>query len=242
MPITQQLKPDPIVTSNVEIRMESSLKSAEFLAKAVEAFHSLLPQSRVADNRVPDLIKDDPHSDFRFTPDLIFHNDLYAVSVGRNVILFEILHQYPGWSAYFLFIKQVLEKAATSLGIESIVRCGVRYASIFPDFSKISDALNYETSFSLPEYRRVNDFVRTAFVKDDIQLLLQIGENIQVHQKGRGNKQGLYLDIDASTSQGLPSAVNQSLFDTIDRLHDAEKDLFEHLVKQKVLHAMLENS
>ncbi|GAB4428087.1 MAG: hypothetical protein OHK0039_46570 [Bacteroidia bacterium] len=132
---------------------------------------------------------------------MVFKNDAFTVGIGAQSVLFEVNDSYPGWSVYHPFISGVISDLGRELGEAKVTRCGVRYASIFPGFTKMSDALVFKIEDGLSDYRRVNDFVRTAFlIEDDIQLLLQIGENVQAHQRGRGDRVGLYMDIDASMS------------------------------------------
>lgn len=234
MAITQQIKPDPIVTSNIEVRFSSSLPYEKFGALVFDSFKDLLPTVQILENRVP--------NGSSFVPDLSFSNDQYSVAVGRNVILIEIINEYPGWESYFTFIKDAFARVTPSWEITSILRCGVRYASIFPRYEKMSDALISSSSFDFEGYSRVNDFIRTVFIKGQTQIMLQIGENFQVTQKGRGDKKGLYLDIDASQTENLPKTFNNSLFQIIDHLHDVEKSIFEQSLKKEELGKLLNKS
>ncbi len=235
MAITKQLTPDPIVTASVEIRFEfqnNTSQTDQRMGNIICALTPILP--RFITSNFPDSFRD-KSGPFEHFPAFYLSNDDFSVGVGPRSILFEVNGEYPGWKQYLPFIEDVLYKIVDSIQEAKVTRCGVRYASIFPDFLKMSDALVFRIEPNLPGYYQKNDFVRTTFqLMDGTQLLLQIGENVQTHQKGRGDRTGLYLDIDASREENLPT-WGQELNSLIDLLHAHEKQLFESLMRPEVL-------
>lgn len=235
MAINGPLNPDPLITSTVEVRFNSALKSEDVLSFFSALFLAELPKLHDRNDGIPRELKQLPPANLSHLPDYLFQNEKYSVSVGKEVIAFEHVKEYTLWPNYFSFIQQQLQKVQEKGIIQKVHRVGLRYASIFERVNKASEALRFRLAYDLEGYRRVNDYVRTTFQKQNIHLLLQVGEHVKVNQRGRGQKEGLYIDIDASQTQHLPDDFSAGLLEVIDQLHTEEKALFEQLLRPEFL-------
>lgn len=228
-----EIRPDPIITSTVEIRFASNINDEDVLSTFYGIFGKNYP--KVTDKGVPKQLKA-VAPEFRNQADYILSNSDYSISVGKNVIAFENVGGYKLWKNYYEIITENLKVFDSLKRVSSINRIGVRYASIF-DAQKVEDVLNLNFSINHDNYLQTGDIFRTLLAKDNIQLHLQVIQKVQA-SKGNEKKEGLYIDIDASQEVNLPDKFDTDLYKIIDKLHMEEKKLFEFLIKNEFLNKL----
>ena len=230
----KEVRPNPVLSSTVEIRFNSSLKSEETLSIFYGAFGKEYP--KIKEKGIPTQIKNqDPN--LRFAADYILSNDSNLISFSNNVVVFENVGGYALWPNYFKIIKANLETLKTLNIVNSILRIGVRYASVFNTTKSISEVISFNLSVGYPGYSQGTEYFRAELKRAGIQLNLQLAQNAII-KKSEETLSGLYIDIDASRDSNLPAAINEDVARVIDDLHSEEKDLFQHLLKQDFLNSL----
>lgn len=227
MALPKEIVPNPLITSTVEIRFNSEVSDDNILSSFYPIFSEKFPKvkANISSVRPPE---------FNFIASYVLQNETYSLSIGNNVIAFENLGTYQLWENYFSIIKENLELLKISGLVKSLVRVGIRYASIFETQNNIDENLNFQNSINFNGYRQENQTLRSVFLKDNISLLVQIYNNAKIERVGQSKIEGLYIDIDASSDKNLPSNIDETLYSLIDLLHNEQKLLlFEGIMKKE---------
>ncbi len=223
--LPKEISPNPLVTSSVEVRYQSTLSSPELFPKVYSKLLGMLPL--VENHSLPSDIKKQ-RLELKYAPDYTLSNENYRVSFSNNVILFENPTDYKLWGNYFAFISECLDKFFEIGHISIIERIGVRYASVLNIEIGIENVLAHLPTLTLSGYSQKFEQFRTSISLGDISLLLQIFDNAKITRKELTSS-GLYIDIDAShTSENIPLNSIKSKLDT---LHTEQKKLFFSLLK-----------
>ncbi|NLT52259.1 MAG: TIGR04255 family protein [Ignavibacteria bacterium] len=225
-----EITPNPLISSVVEVRFLSELKTEDIIKNIFPIIGDIFPN--VINTDLPRIMKNDPK--LKYTPDFIFSNNEYSISIGTNIIIFENIDTYHLWDKYFVLIKQILEKIEKLHFINKIERIGVRYISLFEPKFKITEIMNLKFLIPSIDYKQTNSFLQTELLKENMKLVLRIAENGNV-TKGIKTYRGLFVDIDASQEYDLPNSLNKNLLNIIDKLHYEEKLLFYFLLTETFL-------
>ncbi len=233
MALPKEIIPNPLITSTVEIRFNSEISDEDVLGSFYPIFSKIFPKIKELPNRIPN------RHDLKYIANYVLQNDKYSLSIGNNVIAFENLGAYQLWDNYFSFIKENLELLKISGIVTSLVRIGIRYASIFENTDSIDDSLNFQNNVQFKNYIQQNLSIQSLFIKDNISLLVQIYNKAKAEKIGHLKIEGLYIDIDASSEKNLPQNIGENLYDLIDRLHFEQKSLlFEGIMKKTFLESL----
>ncbi len=232
MRLPKKIFPNPLLTSTIEIRFDSSLNHGDVLKTFYPIFGIKYPNMKEASN-MPKELKTS-NSIFDHTPDYLFSNDDYSVSVGRNVISFENIGEYHLWPNYFKVICENLNLLKELRSIRSVKRIGVRFASIFDLTANASKILKYKIGVGHPGYNESLQLYQTNFKKDNTNLLLQIIPNAIANN----NRHGFLIDIDASVEGQGNLGIETKLYEIIDRLHTEEKELFFSILDEDFLKSL----
>lgn len=230
----KEISPNPLVSSVVEIRFLSELKTEELLGKFFPIIGEGFPNITYSD--LPRPIRK-TNEKFLYNPDFIFNNNDYSVSIGTNILSFENVGTYHLWSNYYSLIKDFISKVNNLNIIKKIERVGVRYISLFDSKYKIKEITKIKFNLDYDDFDQNNNFLQTELLKGEIRLVVRIAENGNVN-KGQQTFKGLFVDIDASQSLDLPELFNQNLLNIIDKLHSEEKLLFYNLLQEDFLKSL----
>ena len=226
-----EISPNPLVSSVVELRIITELKTEELLGKLFPLFGNEF--SNINYSNIPiNLRKNEPQ--FTHNPDFIFSNDEYTISFGTNIISFENIGTYHLWNNYYTLIKDVLLKLNKINFIKGIERIGVRYISSFENQPNLTNILKINFELLDINLHLQNNYLQTELIKNDIKLTLRVAENGNI-SKGKKHYKGLFVDIDASKESNLPSPMDDELLSLINHLHKEEKLLFFSLLEDNFL-------
>jgi uncharacterized protein (TIGR04255 family) len=229
MELPIEITPNPLVTSTIELRIESSVDVKDLLPKAYKIFSNDLPELEQS-NLPPEIKNSNPQ--LKFLPDFSLNNQLYKVSFSKYSISFEHIGEYQLWNNYFSFVKKCLESYLTSFEITKVERIGIRYGSILDSTNNQNEVLKNAPKFSIDSEEFVLEHYRTNIKKENCNLLLQIFDNAK-SIKNEKEISGIFIDIDASVSdiENTPKEI----FKHIERLHQEQKELFFSLLKSEYL-------
>lgn len=224
-----KISPDPLVNNAIEIRFDTIGNEVGWFSRLLPFYIEEFPNLDTS-NLIPQEIKNaDPQ--LKYEPDYQLKNDNYAISFGDNSFLIEILGDYPLWATYFSFIKKQLSKLLSQNVIQTINRVGLRFGNVFEDRT-LGDVVIFAPKISLPDYTERLISNRIELKKGDLTLRLQLSDRVKVTKLGRPFS-GALVDIDVSSV--VPLEPNEKLFDVIDNLHTAEKELFFDVLKPEFL-------
>lgn len=231
MALPIEISPNPLISAAVELRFESDLKAEKLLP----IFFPILSQEfpNLISNDLPrDIKKETP---FQYASDYVFSNDQYSVGVGQNVIVFENVSGYALWSNYFPVIQKNLSKVFSGGFQYKFTRFGIRYISVLNGYNKINGTVKLNIDIpNVSGYQLSKQTYRTLLSKDLYTLQLQISEDA-IAKKTTSEKKGLYIDIDISRINALPTKADKELFNIIDEMHLLEKELFYSLLTPEQL-------
>lgn len=229
----KEIKPNPLITSTVEIRFISDLKEEEVLGVFFKIYGEQFPN--ITHRGIPKELKQF-QPELEFLTDYILSNDDFSISISNKSIAFENIGEYKLWPSYFQTIKECL-MLLNSLGvIRSITRIGMRYISLFDVIVPIKESLNLNFVISYNNYQQDSEHFKLRLNKGDISIFLQVSQNAKgIKTETKIEKNGLHLDIDASQIHNLPQTISDELFDNINALHTEEKSLFEFLILDSFL-------
>jgi uncharacterized protein (TIGR04255 family) len=236
MRLPNKIDPNPLLTSTVEIRFDSSLNQVAVLKTFYPIFGIKYSNLKEATN-MPKELKTS-NSLFDYTPDYVFSDKDYSVSVGRNVISFENVGTYHLWPNYFKMICENLNLLESLSIIKSVQRIGVRYASFFWEKTAESKILKYKIGFGHTGYTESLQLYQTNLKRDNTNLLLQIAPSAIANNQSGTPHQGFLIDIDASAEGKGNLVIGTKLFEVIDRLHTEEKELFFSILDEDFLKSL----
>ena len=231
MKLPKEITPNPLLTSTVEIRFDSTVTDDAVLSTYLPIFLKSFP--KINDKGIPRDIKKS-NKLLEYTPDYTLSNDEYSISIAKNSFAFENVGTYHFWSKYFPFIKENLNVLNAMGIVKTIKRVGVRYASLFEGESRPSRILRNAFGIEYNGYSEEFSVYQTNLKKDNFNLFLQIVPKAN----SQGNdpvKSGFYIDIDASCESLEDLSIGVELFDIIDQLHAEEKLLFFSLLSDEFI-------
>jgi uncharacterized protein (TIGR04255 family) len=229
--LPKEISPDPLVSSVVELRFSSDIKSEELLRTYFPILGKNFPNITYSD--LPrQLRRSDPK--LMHNPEYTFSNSDYSISIGTNMLSFENSGKYHLWANYYKTINSIISKVQESNIVNKIDRVGVRYISLFDPSLKIKEITNIDFNLGYVDFEQTNNFLQTELVKQNIRLVLKIAENGNV-TKGQKTFKGLFVDIDASQSSDLPIFNDDTIMNIIDTLHFEEKKLFYDILQEDFL-------
>jgi uncharacterized protein (TIGR04255 family) len=229
MKLPTEITPNPLILTPIEIRFVPKNTNINLISELFPIFSKDLPMLDNL-NQIPKEIRE-KNPQLMFQPDFRLRNEKYSISFGNNILLIEILGDYPLWKNYFSFIKDQVNKFLEIGILQNIIRIGVRYGSIFQN-NEINQVLQYLPKISVPGYSEKISHSKFDLIKGEINLHLQVAENAILEKPGK-TLVGVYVDIDASYL--LPVDSNDKIITIIDQLHTAEKELFYQILKPEFL-------
>jgi uncharacterized protein (TIGR04255 family) len=232
MKLPKEIKPNPLVTSTVEIRFHLNIEKTKLLPLVYKKFQNELPN--LNETVIPKQIKElDPQ--FKYSPDFVLSNNDFSLSFGINVLSFENVDEYKLWGNYFPFIVNSLKGFYEFNIITQIERIGVRYVSVFDRTEKISDVINSVPTLPFNDYNQKFGVFRCDLIRDEVNLHLQIADNVKVIKNTRVLS-GSCIDIDAFYGNKLNP--DEKVFEIIDKLHLQQKEVFISLLKKSFLDSL----
>jgi len=230
MQLPAKISPNPLLTSTVELRLNSKYPREEILAKVLSHFLPSLPILK--EGPIPYQVREDDPK-FEYTPDFILSNKDFSLSFSHNMISFESVGEYKLWPNYFGFIMEQLNSLCELAVFQNVIRIGVRYASIFDGVKEINNCLKNTPVLSVEGFNTDGlRLIASKFRKEDAIISLQLRPNTKI-VKESGTLLGLVVDIDVSKTFSENTAFDNGVFATIDAFHSIEKDfLFNGLLKE----------
>lgn len=220
MKIPNEISPNPLVTSTVEIRFSINIDSDKLFSIVYPAFAAELPS--FDESKIPKELKI-KEENFKYTPDYILKNDDFSLSFSGNAISFENVSDYKLWSNYFPFIENQLNKFFGLNIVDCISRIGVRYASIFDGKTNVEEVLNFTPKVPVDDYEQSFGLMRIDFKKDNYNFHVQLANNAKASKKNK-SLSGVYVDVDSSYTDIIKP--NSDVLRIIDELHKEGKILF----------------
>lgn len=232
MKLPIEITPNPLVTSTIELRYTSLIPSNTLFPTVYKAFMEDLPNFEPS-NLPPEIKSSNPH--FKYAPDYVLSNENYKLSFSNSVLTFEHVSEYQFWKNYFPFVSKCFNTFFKIVQTEFIERIGVRYASVLDKTESASQVLVSVPSVTLQNYNQKFEHHRTIIKVDNINLLLQIFDKAKA-VKNEQPISGVYIDIDAYFDEKI--APNETVLNTIDRLHFEQKKLFFSLLKEEYIETL----
>lgn len=226
----KEIRPNPLVSTAVEIRFKSELQNDEVLPRFLSIYGSEFPKLKI--NELPRNLRITPA--LEYLSDFTLSNSDYSISASNKAIAFENVGEYKLWPRYFHQIKESLEKLHSNNIVTSIIRVGLRYISIIDTDDPIDSCLNLQFNVGYEGFTQTTEYFRSVFRKNELGMILQIANNATAKSPELTRK-GLYLDIDSFQDTELPKNISGELYKVIDTLHSAEKSLFEYLITDNSL-------
>ncbi len=221
--IPKKITPDPIVDSIVELRFTSSIPKEAILGQFLNLLLPRYPQIR--NHNIPEEIRQ--KEEFRYAVELTLLNSFFSVGIGINVITFNCVNGYKGWSIYFEEIKYVLNLIGNESIFSSFERVGIRYINFFKNILNITNSLDLNIQFHDQEYYQTQQTIFvTQLIRNGFSHRLQVSENAVLN----GVINGSLVDIDTYTTN-VPADVGDDLYELIKHTREEEKSLFFNLLK-----------
>jgi uncharacterized protein (TIGR04255 family) len=234
MSLPKRISPSPLFNTTIEVRFQTKLDRIKMLQKMLTLFLDMFTD--IKEGNIPnDIKKSEPQ--FKYAADYIMKNDDYMLSFGENSIAFEHISEYKLWPTYFSFIKECILRVFKSDIIDTVERCGVRYGSLMEGKYEPKEILIELPKIDVNGMTRKLAGYQAFYYKNNNTLFLQIKPNTKLKKENEnGEKNGLYIDIDASRTKEL--FVNESLLDVINQLHQDQKELFFGILNKEYLETL----
>lgn len=167
-----------------------------------------------------------------------FSDDFIKIQFSGNILSFNLVRQYPGWSFYFSTIEKVLTLALKEGFIQAVERIGIRYISEFAGLSIFTN-LKQPLIFTLPQGEGVNNTFKSEFHGKEFSIVLNLADNIlsQVSQPNTEKISLVDVDVFCAFTPGL-NDLNNILIET-ERLHSVEKEVFFGILDNQFIKTFL---
>ena len=228
--LPKRISPNPLLSSVVEVRFESNLKSEDLIELYLNHFSKDFPQ--ILDHS-PDFDVVQP-ANTNYKVRYIFNSDNFSILIGSNIIAFENQGDYKFWTNYSPVIEKNLHKLNEACEIKKIERIGIRYLSFFEDEAMLRNSIIVKNDFDFDNYLQKDSYFRATYFKENINITVQVPQNVII-KKDDLTKSGTLVDIDVSCDQGLPQSIGKDFFELINLMHAEEKAMFFTLLSDEFL-------
>ncbi len=232
MPIPKKITPDNLKDTVVEYRFTSGFS------------HDVLPglvyqtlRERFTPIPRPERGLLDGTSGFRleFREEFQLADDSIKITLqSGNVLVFNALGQYQGWTGYFDRIKWTLDKLFQSEQVKSVGRIGIRYISEFPGIS-IFEQMKHPPHFLFPDGASgQNNAFKTELHSEPQIIILNLADQVARKHGGQMERFSL-VDIDVFKTYHPDLAQLSGIYAETDRLHTKEKEMFFGILKEQFI-------
>lgn len=179
--------------------------------------------------------------DIVVAPQYFFFNDHIRVQVqNEGSLIFNCMNTYPGWSAYFEQIQEVLRVLLERKIIRDFHRVGLRYISEFPNVD-ILENVNVTVALKGLDEPMVSGNFRVEWVKESLRFIVNLASKLPIEplvvpleEKAQFTS---LIDIDV-IHQNFAEDDPDKLFSIIDQVHQREKEQFFQLLKPEFLETL----
>lgn len=229
--IPLKITPDTIITAFFEIRFRPAVKE-ELMPLLYPILIKDYPKMAPKKHPIPAEFRGlDPN--LRYLADYTFSNDVFSISLGNNVLVFEYVSAYTGWKDFYHNIEKVLQATHEEPWFSKTERLGLRYINIIEGNETIESTLDFPLKLNLENVVAKNRVFISEFVNDTIAVKTTIAESGTIRREKEVRK-GISIDIDVSRTQDL-AAIGVDLLPVITALHDQEKFVFFNILKQEFI-------
>jgi len=221
----KKITPERLKDTIVELRYNTAI-SFEYIPGLVhEAVKGVLSPVDIGRHQFS---LDPAKSVFIGTRKGFLQNDIIRLQIEEGGLIFNSNGEYKGWSAFMGAIKTVMELIAQKDWLQGIHWVGLRYVSEFAEI-QIFDKLIWDFQYQWGQASSLNTTFRTEWADEEDRIIVRLLNNGQ----REGDVYSL-IDIDVNHNFGETKAV-AAAFDTIERLHTKEKDVFFGLMRPEFL-------
>ncbi len=162
----------------------------------------------------------------------LFYNDKIKFQINNNSIAFNCLGDYILWDNYFVEIKNVLTRIASTKVVKTFKRVGVRYISEYENIN-LSESINFNFTFGFPDVVSTRYSFTSEFDLKEHKVVLNLNNNVLSVIE---NKEIPTSIIDVDIIKANLNLVNHlDLFNIIDDAHTIEKEVFFKLIRAEFL-------
>jgi uncharacterized protein (TIGR04255 family) len=230
--IPSKITPDTIITAFFEIRFKPAIKDDELLGKLYPVLIRYFPKMTHKNRSIPPELRSVEPS-FKYLADYSFSNDVFSVSLGTNVLVFEYVAAYTGWRNFSSNILTVLREAQKLQLSNKTERLGLRYINLINGDATLDDTFDFSLKMNLGDIVATNRTFKNEFTKGNVNIKVNISENGSL-RRGTEVKRGIVVDIDVSQTLELPP-VGVELSPIIDAMHTQEKVVFFNILTQRFI-------
>ena len=240
MQVPKKISPDQIKNSIVEVKYTSGIPFEILIGYIFDA----LDNTFFYTNR-PAPISNHQIIDGSFQIGLggqsVFYSDSLKLELKPNSLIFNCLAHYVGWSNYMAEIKKALSQIREIKKIDNFFRIGIRYINEYPDID-IQNCTKFNFTFGIPAIQSETYQFRTEFIWDNYKVILNLQNKtplINPSSQGviSGIKQISIVDIDV-IAENLAITELDMLFAEIENIHNKEKEIFFHILKEEYLQTL----
>lgn len=162
----------------------------------------------------------------------LFYNDKIKFQINNNSIAFNCLGDYILWDNYFVEIKKVLTKIASTKIVKTFKRVGVRYISEYKDID-LRDSINFNFSFGFPDVVSNSYSFTSEFDLKEHKVVLNLNNNVPLVINEKVTPTSV-IDVDI-IKMNLNVDDYKELFTIINKAHTLEKEVFFKLIREEFL-------
>ena len=234
-----RLRPDPLVSSTVELRFEPLLDRKAVVGAVYYKLREQFPVlETLTTEALPEALRPSG-PDFCYRPQVRASNDQFRVYLAEQSITVGVVGTYPGWQAFSDTIQDVLRQVHGLGVVGEVQRLGLRYVSFFE-----GNALpGFKLTLNLPGHdgQQLPSSVLMRLPAVGCEHLLQLANFIDRSQASglpaEAGIVGTVVDIDTEPTQPPTDFFTQPAH-WLDLLHLAEKELFYGLLTDEFLHTL----
>lgn len=154
------------------------------------------------------------------------------VEITENVIIFNCLQKYIGWTKYFPIIESTIDKLLRNGTIQNIKRIGLRFISEYPEI-RIFDKLNLGLKIDIPNIRFEATQIRSEYKDEQFKIILNIANELTrtIKEPGKPDKFSI-IDIDVISLFDEPVGEKNVVMSIIDKSHFKQKTIFFSLLSE----------
>ena len=167
----------------------------------------------------------------------LFYNEKIKFHLTPKAITINCYNSYISWDLYFQEIKNIID-LVSSINKEIIVnRIGLRYVSEYDDVN-LDDCLKFEFTFGYPGIKSKHYSFNSEFSYKEALVILTL-RNLMPTNISNETKNISHIDIDVIKKDlSIKFSNNEILLNTLDEVHNYEKEVFFNLLKEDFLNEL----
>ncbi|WP_288568904.1 TIGR04255 family protein [uncultured Treponema sp.] len=239
--IPAKLDNSPIKKAVIEFKYESSIQEAAIYGLLLTSVFNNFPRNNFSQFPVvqipEELRKNEPSLKYQIAFQSYKENSnsgKYLFGIGAYTIQFAVLEQYVSWDDWMSFVNPIMNAIKEQKLVKRTESIHLQYQDVFD--KDVIDMTNTKFLIDSKEIKNQHLLFRTTFKQDDFDILVNIGNSVNINGKNIPNKS--LIDIDCLYSYNVEVAFVDEYQKILDKAHLLNKRYFFGLISDALLNEL----